>query len=1129
MVALIVKKLDTFIRKYYRNRLIKGVLYSVFLLLSFFLLLTSLEFFGYNSILVRSILFYSYCVGAIVVIYFFIALPLLKLCRLTKTISYKEAAKIIGEHFPEVKDKLLNLLQLNEIADSQTSSLIQASIEQKTQQLSPIPFVKAIDLSKNKKYAKLVSLPVGIIILIGIFSPSFLTQSTLRYIKHNTYFAPAAPFSFNLLNKDLRLLQNTDVTIRVCLQGKVLVDQVDIVVDNQTFAMRQESKNIFSFTLNNVQKSQRFYFSSSKVQSQEYVLQVVPKPVLLDLEAIITPPAYTRQKPQTMTNVSNFSVPKGATVIWRAKTRDTKKFIFATQNHTEIFSPDKNGLLTFAKRIMGDIKYQIYTKNNYTLYGDSLQFQITSIADVAPQIAVIQQQDSLFKERVYFRGQIKDDYGFSRLEFRVERINEQKREKTIIRIPIKFNTSEQAQEFYYYYDLATLNLKEGERITYYFQVWDNDAVDGVQSARSTTFTFENPTLQEINKQEEMQSIQIKKQSAQSLLQIEELKKQIEELKKQLLEKKDVDWQDKKQLDALKNKEEQIKKSLEEIHNKIEQNNALNDHYKQQDDQLSKKAQELEKLFKELEDSMIKDLDKLLKDNVKKEDIKQALDNIKQNNSNLEKQLDRNLEIYKRLEVEKKFNETIDKLNQLSQDQKQLAKQTEQKQQSQDQLQKKQSELTNQFNQVKKDINDLKDKASKLEDKQEIRQDKQKEQQISQNQQQAQQNIQKNNNKQASKQQQQAAQKMEEMSQQMQQQQEQQQEQQEAEDAQKVRQILKNLVTISKTQESLMSQTHSTTVTDPRYQKIIASQNEIKDNMKMIEDTLFAMSKRQPQIGNVVNRELTNINSQIESAMDELLRYNQGIYGSYRNSSAKTRQQYAMSSMNNLALMLAESLNNMEQSMNSRSKQKNSGKPKSSCSNPGSQGKKQSMQSMRQMQQELNKEIQRLQKELEKQQQQNPNGRRKIGESVGLNEKLTKSAAQQQMIRKMMQEYANEVKEQTGKPSKDLNNLMNQMEQNETDIVNKKINSQTLQRQNEILTRMLESEKAQKTQDKAQKRESKTGNNIFDDTDAQMKQFNKLKQRELELFKEIPPVFSPYYKRKVSDFFINLNADKRRKI
>ena len=96
--------------------------------------------------------------------------------------------------------------------------------------------------------------------------------------------------------------------------------------------------------------------------------------------------------------------------------------------------------------------------------------------------------------------------------------------------------------------------------------------------------------------------------------------------------------------------------------------------------------------------------------------------------------------------------------------------------------------------------------------------------------------------------------------------------------------------------------------------------------------------------------------------------------------------------------------------------------------------------------------------------------------------------------------------------------MRQMERTETDIVNKAINQQTINRQSNILTRMLQHEKAQKKQDQEERRESTEGKDLFNNSNNQFLEFNKLKNRELELFKQIPPAFSPYYKEKVNDFF-----------
>lgn len=1123
---IIISKLDKFIRKYYKNKLIKGVLYSIFLLFSFFLILNTLEYFNYHSIITRSILFYSYLLIAIITVYLFIAIPLFKVFRITKTISYKEAADIIGKHFPEVSDKLLNLLQLQELSSENDSQLLEASIGQKTKELSPVPFLGAVDISKNRKYIKWVSIPLAIIILSLIFFPSFIKEPTLRYINHEKYFEAPAPFSYKLMNKSLETLQSEDITIQVKIEGEMLVEMVNIIVNKQSFQMRKEKKDIFSYTIKQIQSTSSFHFEATNVVSKEYKIEVLPKPILLDLQAVITFPAYTKLKEEAYTNISNFSIPKGSVVQWKAVTRDTKKFIFNYNGKQDIFTPSKEGRLSFSKTILSDLSYQILTKNNYTTYTDSLQFSISIIPDLSPQIAVIEQRDSLIGERVYFRGQIKDDYGFSKLEFHVETYKKGEDSKRTTKVQVPFSKNENTQEFYYFYDLSSQDLNPGDRVVYYFEVWDNDGVDGAKSTRSTSFSIELPTMQEIEEKQEKTSTDIKRETDQSIDELKKIQEEIKQLNKKMLEKKDLDWQDKKQIQELKQKQEKIKSTLEEISKKIKQNNSLDNKYKKQSEEILKKQKELEKLFQEVAKDMFDEINKMIKENMKKEDLKDALDKIKMNNEDLEKQLDRNLEMYKRLEVEKKMQETIDKLRETAKEQIELAKETEKNPKDNKELQEKQDDINKSFEKIKKDLQEVEKKAAGLEEPQDIKRDKEKEDSISKDQAKAQKQMEQKKNKEAAKSQESAAEKMDEMADSLEEQQQENEDEQLAEDIQEVRQILKNLVKISFSQEAIMQKVRETSVTDPSYQGLINTQNKIKNDMKMIADSLFAMSKRQPQISHAINKELSSIDNQINNSLEKLLQYNQSIYGSYKNTQSTASQQYAMTSMNNLALMLAESLDNMQQNMKSKSSSKpnSKGKPKSQCDKPGKPGKK-NPKNMRELQDALNKEMERLKKELEGK-EKGSSGKPKIGENAQMNEELARMAAQQEMIRKMMQEYAKELKEEGGQATGELDNIMRQMEQTETDIVNKIINQQTISRQNNILTRMLQHEKAQKKQEQEQRRESTEGKDVFEKSNNQFMEFNKLKNRELELFKQIPPIFSPYYKEKVNDFFINLKVETK---
>ncbi|MFM7727323.1 MAG: hypothetical protein ACKO7B_11515, partial [Flavobacteriales bacterium] len=167
----LIGKLDGFIRKYHKNRLIKGVIYAFTLLLSGYLLFTSMESMGHFGITTRTVLFYTF-IGALgLILYRYVLVPAGHLYRIGKVISHEEAARIIGTHFPEVEDRLLNVLQLREQARNFSGSgleLLEASIRQKAIAMRPVAFISAIRLSENKRYLRWAAIPTLILVVVLI-------------------------------------------------------------------------------------------------------------------------------------------------------------------------------------------------------------------------------------------------------------------------------------------------------------------------------------------------------------------------------------------------------------------------------------------------------------------------------------------------------------------------------------------------------------------------------------------------------------------------------------------------------------------------------------------------------------------------------------------------------------------------------------------------------------------------------------------------------------------------------------------------------------------------------------------------------------------------------------------------
>jgi hypothetical protein len=295
----------------------------------------------------------------------------------------------------------------------------------------------------------------------------------------------------------------------------------------------------------------------------------------------------------------------------------------------------------------------------------------------------------------------------------------------------------------------------------------------------------------------------------------------------------------------------------------------------------------------------------------------------------------------------------------------------------------------------------------------------------------------------------------------------------------------------------------------------ARAKKLQDDSQIIKDSLLALSKRIFQIESFINKELGEINYNMKQSIDNI--------SDRKTSLARQNQQFVMTSANNLALMLDEVLRQLQQ-------QANSGQPGSgSCDKPGGAGASPSMQ---QMQQQLQQQLEKMKQQMEQGKQeggQKPGGE-KNGEGKGkdgmggmpgggsLSKDLAKMAAQQEAIRKEIQRLAQELNKDGSGSGNGLNDAAKKLEQVEKDLVNKRITPETIKRQQEIMTRLLEHEKAQREQEQDDKRESNESKNQKFSNPTKYFEYKRKKEQEVELLKTIPPGLNEYYKNKVNEFF-----------
>ena len=1094
---ILKQKLDEYIRKYYLNRMLQGLLLGAGVLLGYILLVSFIEYFGHFGTVVRGLMFFFFIGSALFILIRFIILPLLKRWEISPAISHQEAARMIGRHFPEISDKLLNTLQLQEQAAGADNALLLASIGQRIDKLSPFRFSSAIDLRASaKRYGRYTLVPLALLLIVLIFQSSIITRPASRILSYNKQYVKEAPFEFVLKSNLLNVLRNSDFQIELEVSGKEVPTVVYVLVDGHRIKMENKSKNRFSHPMYNLTSDHSIRFTDGEYESLTYQLKVLPNPTLTGFKVRLQYPPYTGKANEVLNNIGDFTVPEGTRAEWVFSATDAEMLRFHMHGKDRLVPVSENSFKV-SEQIHKSTPYHLQLQNRFVSRKDTIHYNIQSIADRYPGIVAEQTRDSMNAFRYYFYGKADDDYGISRLQF-VYKAGE----NGVIRyLPVNIGKSTD-EIFYYMIDLKTLSGADGEVFEYYFEVWDNDAVNGRKSSKSQLFKTVSPSEQALRTDAESSSSALKQKMTETMQEIRNLQKKSSELNKEFNEQEQMDWMQQQKLKELIAEEKKLEQKIEALKKDNLNNNEKQKQLDPQDQALLDKQKELEKLFNEIltpeMKEQIRKLEELLKQQ-NKEAIQQQLEKMDKSNEDVKKQIDRTLEQFKQLEVEKRINEEMSALKKLAEAQKALAQKTLEKSETKEELQKQQEAINRKFEELKQEMQKTEEKNKALESPMNMDDTKQDQEAIQKSLEESSESIEKKQNKKAAEKQKESADQMEELAEKMKKSLEKSQEEQAEEDYYTLRQILENLIELSVQQENLMSSMRDLRSYSPKFVELSAKQQKLKENAKMVEDSLLALSKRQIHIKSFVNKEIGNINYNMEGSLEH--------FSKVQIQSGVARQQYVMTGLNNLAVMLSESLKKMQENMQEKKNQSNS-----QCKNPGKkpgkpgQSGKPKMGGLKQMQDDINKQLQEMK-----------NGKQQ-GKSPG-SEQFARLAAQQEALRREVERLQKLLKEE-GKPGAlgDLEKTRQLMEQQERDLVNKQINPETMRRMQEIETRMLEHEKAEREQKTDNQREAEQARATEAEMPPAMKAYLEKKAREMELLRSVPNELSPYYKDRVRIYF-----------
>ena len=900
-----MEKLERFINRFYVKQLVKGAFLFLTLGTIFWIVITYFEYVLWMNESWRLTMFILFVVVELFLLYRYILIPLLFLFKVRKGIDHKFASRMIGKHFPNVDDRLLNLLELSE--NPRKSDLLMASIEQRATDLKNVSFVDAVNVRESLKYARYILIPLGILAVIWVTGDvvSFF-NSHKRVLNYDVAYERPAPFVFEVLNTDLEVLDNEALTIEVRTIGEVRPSDVQMVVGNERLVM-QERHGVYVYTFQPPVGNFGFYLTANGWDSRWYQVSTFETPTLVDFSLELDYPSYLKRSSEVLSGTGNAEVPEGTRITWKISGSNVEEIDMIIRDTLQSFERE-GSVFSYQMRLFDEVEYELTTSNKKVRDFERLAYRLGVIRDQKATVQVNQITDSLNPNEAYFAGQAADDYGLREIRAVVYSSDDKQSVQRLVLDSPKGNVT----QFYYTFP-SGLAIETGKSYKIYFEVVDNDGIRFGKVTQSEVFDavlYDDNQLN--NKELEFQNTTLNK-LGESLKNMQEQEEKLSEINQLQKEEKALNFEEKSQiknfLQQQQMQEQLMEKFSQDLNKSIDKNEEDSEMKRMIQERLERQEAEARKNAKLLEE-----LEKIA-EKIDKEELQQRLEELGKNQGKNTRNLEQILELTKRYYVTEKASQIAKELEELARKQETLSE----LKLGEDFSDKEQKMLNEEFESLEKEIRDLEKDNQELKKPIELDTDETKTGAIKQDQQDALEEINKHqgmeessqskekedagNN--ATKKQKSAAQKMREMSESL-------KSgasgggQSDAEDAEMLRQILDNLVTFSFKQENLFDNIQSADVDITQFSKTVKGQQDLRRLFEHVDDSLFALSLRRAELSEFVNEQITevyyNIDKSLESIADNQI---------YQGASY---QQYVINATNALADFLANVLDNMQQNM-----------------------------------------------------------------------------------------------------------------------------------------------------------------------------------------------------------------------
>jgi hypothetical protein len=1141
------KKLTNAYRKELSFNLVRNVLFTLLSILIFAFVLVSLESFFHFRSSVRTVIFWVFSLSSFTTLIYFISNYLLKRFAVIKSLDLLKFAKKVGRNFVNIKDSIANSLSLFNLTRKKgfktlyySENLILSNLEKIDNETKDINLSSYINYNKLKKTVFVFLFSVLFIVLSFTIFPNSLFSSLDRLLNYRYSFIDNnSGIAFEISPGNYETFKGDKVNITI----KVKSNKPDLKIDGIEFFTKQitpdgyeilsdsrdlksAGENIFYTSIENINTNILYYAEYKEIRSEEYKIRISDYPIIKSLLVTVTPPEFSGMPSKKLNeNEGDVYCIEGSRLSFEIKASEelSSAGIYFNDNYFNLNASGDGASGTVQADTEGS--YRIKLKN---LKGNESKnektYTIRLIKNEPPKITIVEPKDENYfiknEKDIILRARIRDDFGFSGLilHFKKSKTNTSASQKySSINIPLK-NLNATELEVPYLWDIGSLHIHSGDVIEYYMEVTDNSGKTSKSDIRFLTYK----SLTDVLKKTEDVTKNLEGDLKAIFEDMKKLHEEIQEFKKNNTEELGVNDAQKKldlqnRIENLQNKMDATQKKMENGMNDLQQKNMLTDKTL---DQFMK----MQEMFNKINTPEFRDMLKKMMEAMKKNDMNQLREEMKNYHFDEEafkKQIEQLMKLMQKIENLQKFGDLTQKLDEITKNQEELKKLTENtkkeetnklntlsnrqqdiKEQTQDfkeQLQK----LIDELNKMKEDIspNDLQKLKNKMDQKN-----------IQNKMQKSSNELMKSQKEKSEETQDEILGDLKDMNEDMQNALESAMDMQNANKKMmdEAERIKKELEKLSEEQQDLKEKTDDTKKGDEEEMRENGKeQGDLKSRLTGDINDLMNLTKDGMEISPELGKELGNAYNKMDKAEGNL---QQG-----EKESAVSNQGKAKQSLDNAAKMLGDMLSKMKQQGKS-----------------GTKGQGRLGQLMSQLAKIIAQQ-QSLNGQMQKMGQNGKNGKdgKDGSEEMQGNTKveIERLKLQQEEIRKSLEQLNEEFekeRERTGeKLLGDLKEVEKQMKESIRDLSDYRMDNKLLERQNRILSRMLDAQLSQREKDFEQKRESKPGENYVRTSPPEVvisgpNSINSLKEDFLRLQKE---GYTEDYEALITKYFLELSNGK----